>query len=185
MMEFNVIGAGWSIDASGSWLKLRTEFNGQAQRAAADMEAGQKYTVTIKKYRKKRSLDANAYLWELVNRLAVKLNMPPKELYQHYIPDVGGNSDVVCIKTEAVPKFREMWEHNGIGWCTDIMSSKIDGCTNVVCYYGSSTYDTAQMARLIDMVVEDCKSQGIETLTPDELARMGIHESGNKSNADS
>lgn len=182
MTEFTVTAAGWSVDAAGSWLKLKTEYDGQAQRTAAEMEAGQKYTVTIKKYRQKRSLDANAYLWTLINKLSVKLNLPPKELYQHYIPDVGDNSDVVCIKTEAVKKFCEMWEHNGPGWCTDILSSKIDGCTNVVCYYGSSTYDTAQMARLIDKVVNDCKSLGIETLTPDELARMGIYESGNKGN---
>lgn len=39
-------------------------------------------------------------------------------------------------------------------------------------YYGSSTYDGAQMARLIDNIVQDCKAVGIETMTPDELARL-------------
>lgn len=43
-----------------------------------------------------------------------------------------------------------------------------------ICYYGSSTYDTKQMARLIDLVVEDCKQQGIETLPPEELERMAL-----------
>ena len=39
---------------------------------------------------------------------------------------------------------------------------------------GSSDYDTAQMSRLIEIIVEECKTQGIETLTPEELARMGV-----------
>ena len=50
--------------------------------------------------------------------------------------------------------------------------SKIDGCTNVILYYGSSEYDTRQMSRLINLIVEDCKIQGIETMTPDELSAL-------------
>lgn len=167
-----MIEAAWSIDASGCWLKLRPELTGQAQTIAGGMKAGKKYSVTIKEYRERRSLDANAYLWVLVNKLAASISVPSKELYRHYIPDVGENSDIVCVRNEAVQKFRDAWELNGIGWCTDIMASKISGCTNVICYYGSSTYDTKQMSRLIEMVVEDCKAQGIETLTPEELERM-------------
>ena len=52
------------------------------------------------------------------------------------------------------------------------MPSKLPGCTNVVLYYGSSTYDTAQMSRLIDMAVQACVEQGIETLPPEKLAGM-------------
>ena len=36
-------------------------------------------------------------------------------------------------------------------------------------FHGSSTYDTAQMSKLIDNIVSDCKALGIETLTPDKL----------------
>jgi hypothetical protein len=39
----------------------------------------------------------------------------------------------------------------------------------VIVYYGSSEYDTAQMSRLIDRIVEDCKEQGIETMPQAEL----------------
>ena len=52
------------------------------------------------------------------------------------------------------------------------MESKLPGCVNVVLYYGSSTYDTAQMSRLIDNIIQDCKAQGIDTRTPEEVARM-------------
>ena len=50
--------------------------------------------------------------------------------------------------------------------------SKLPGYTNICAYYGSSTYDTVQMSRLIDLIVQECRQQDIETLTPLELARM-------------
>ena len=59
-----------------------------------------------------------------------------------------------------------------MGWLTNTLPSKIPGCTNVILYYGSSAYDTNQMSRLIDRIVQDCKDAGIETLTPDKLDAM-------------
>ena len=153
MRELNIIEASWSVDAAGSWLKLRPELPGQAQMIAGEIDPQKKYTVTIKEFRKMRSLDANRYLWTLCNKLSVKVGIPPEEVYRHYIPDVGDNSDTICIPDAAVKRFREGWESRGLGWCTEIMASKIPGCTNVICYYGSSTYDTKQMARRIDLVV--------------------------------
>lgn len=40
------------------------------------------------------------------------------------------------------------------------------------CYYGSHTYNTKEMSRLIDGVVTSCNELGIETLPPVELKRM-------------
>ena len=73
---------------------------------------------------------------------------------------------------KSVDKLRQGWEHNGLGWPTETMPSKLPGCTVVLLYYGSSTYDTAQMSRLISLIIEDCKAQGIETMTPAELSRL-------------
>lgn len=188
MRELNIVEASWSMDAAGSWLKLRPELPGQAQMVAGELDPQKKYMVTIKEFRQKRSLDANRYLWVLCNKLSVKVGAPPEEIYRHYIPDVGDNSDTICIPDAAVKRFREDLESHGLGRCTEIMGSKIRGCTNVICYYGSSTYDTKQMARLIDLVVEDCKQQGIETLPPEELERMALEwrqdEKGNEGNED-
>jgi hypothetical protein len=66
----------------------------------------------------------------------------------------------------------EAWESKGIGWQTDRLQSKLEGCTNVVLYYGSSVYDSKQMSRLIELIVQDCKANGIETLTPHELEML-------------
>lgn len=129
-------------------------------------------SVDLKKFHKKRSLDANSYAWTLLDKLAAVTGMGKTALYRHYIKDVGGNSETVCVVNKAAEKLREGWEHNGLGWATDTMPSKLEGCTNVILYYGSSTYDTAQMARLIDLIVQDCRALGVETLPPYELAAM-------------
>ena len=172
MRELNIIEASCSMDASGSWLKLRPELPGQAQMVAGEFDPQKKYTVTIKEFRKKRSLDANAYAWVLMNKLADKLNMGVRDLYRHYIPDIPENSQVVCVPTEAVEKLQSGWEHNGIGWCSDTLKSKLPGCTNVVLYYGSSTFDQKQMGVLLDLIIADCKQVGVEYLTPEELERL-------------
>ena len=172
MRELNIVEASWSMDASGSWLKLRPELSGQAQMVAGEFDPQKKYTVTIKEFRKKRSLDANAYAWVLMNKLADKLNMGVRDLYRHYIPDIPENSQVVCVPTEAVEKLQSGWEHNGIGWCSDTLKSKLPGCTNVVLYYGSSTFDQKQMGVLLDLIIADCKQVGVEYLTPEELERL-------------
>ena len=128
-----------------------------------------KLSVKIGKFRKKRSLDANAYCWVLIGRLAEKLNIPKTDIYRSAIREIGGNSDTVCIQDKAVQSLRDGWQRNGLGWFTETMPSKLDGCTNVVLYYGSSTYDTAQMSRLINNIVEECRLQGIETRSQEEL----------------
>ena len=51
------------------------------------------------------------------------------------------------------------------------MQSKIEGCTNVVLYFGSSTYDSKQMSDLIDRLISEAKELGIETDTPEQISR--------------
>jgi hypothetical protein len=108
----------------------------------------------------------------LLDKLAEVLREPKEEIYRGYIKDIGGNSEIVCVLDQAVENLRKGWERNGLGWQTDVMPSKIKGCTNVVLYYGSSTYDTKQMSRLIDLIIQDCKGCGIEVLPPERLAGM-------------
>lgn len=133
---------------------------------------GQTVSIKVTKQKKKRSLDSNAYFWILVDKLSQKMNLPKEDIYRNAIRNIGGVSEIVCVRNEAVEKLCSGWSKNGIGWQTDTMPSKIEGCTNVVLYYGSSTYNQEQMTRLIDNIVQDCKAVGIETLTPNELESL-------------
>lgn len=136
------------------------------------LDESKEYTIEVKEKKKKRSLDANAYFWALTDELAKKLNKPKTDIYREYIKEIGGVSDTLCMLNKAVDKFCERWASIGIGYQTDTMKSKLEGCTNVIAYYGSSTYDTAQMSRLIDMAVQDCKQFGIPTYDREELDRL-------------
>lgn len=138
----------------------------------AGCEDGKEYRIEIKEYRKKRSLDANSYFWVLVHKIAEEAGVEVTTIYREYVKEIGGNNDLVCVQLKAVEAFCEAWESNGLGWITEKMPSKLAGCVNVMVYYGSSTYDTKQMKRLIDMAIADCQEYGIEHLTPRELAAM-------------
>lgn len=128
--------------------------------------------ITAKKHRKKRSLDANAYAWVLIGKIAEVMHIDRKEVYRDAIRSIGGNHEIVCVQDKAVESLRRGWESLGIGWQMETMPSKIKDCTTVFLYYGSSTYDTKQMSLLIDHLVQDAKALGIETLTPAELEAM-------------
>lgn len=166
--------AGANIDFRTRKPMLSLEVNelNDFKQLVDDMNGCEKLSIEIKPFRARRSLDANAYAWVLMDKLAEKLNVSKEDIYREYIKHIGGNSEVVCVKNSAVERLCEGWSKNGIGWQTDTMPSKIDGCTNVILYYGSSTYDTTQMSRLIDLIIQDCKEQGIQTDTPDTIARL-------------
>ena len=125
----------------------------------------------IKEHRQKRSLDANGYLWVLISKIQQVLNIPKEVIYKDVIRDIGVY-EVVPIKNEAVNKFCEAWQKNGLGWITETTKSKLDGYTNVLAYYGSSEYNTKEMARLIDSVVEECKLLDIETKSDEEIKSL-------------
>lgn len=154
---------------AGDELILKSPDFAEIRRFAYNFKDG---NYEIERKRKKRSNDANAYFFVLADKLAKQLNIPKTEIYRNYIKEIGGVSEMVCVKTEAVEKLCEGWRHNGLGWQTDIVPSKLKGCTNVILYYGSSTYNTEQMSRLINLIVEDCKALGIETRTPEEIGNM-------------
>lgn len=127
--------------------------------------------IEIKKHREKRSLDANAYAWVLIDKIAAEMNMTKIEVYRRAILDIGGVSTIVCVPDKSVEALRKGWEIKGAGWLTEVERSKLEGCTNVTLYFGSSVYDSRQMSRLIDYLVDEAQDLGIETATPEEIAR--------------
>lgn len=136
------------------------------------LDSNKTYDLEIKEHRKKRSLDANAYCWVLLNKLSNTLKIPSETLYREIIRKIGTYT-VVPIRNDAVGKYIQIWQSNGIGWIVDNLGdSKFDGFTNLKCFHGSSTYDSKEMSKLIDEIVSCCKEQGIETATPAELALL-------------
>lgn len=167
MTEVSVLEAKWMQDGAGDWLCLRVPTVLSAMDVVDELQPGKEYRAQIK--RKGRSLDASAYAWVLLDKLAAHYGIPRNDVYREEIRIIGGVSDVVCMVSKAADEFCRRWEAKGIGWMAEQGPSKIPGCVNVEVWYGSSTYDTEQMSRLIDQIVADCREAGIETMTPQEL----------------
>lgn len=165
-----VNGAWLSFSPAGKPLvMLELDDKETALQMVDELKGEEKLKVKISKATKKRSMDANAYCWVMIDKLAEKLRMTKTEIYRSAIKEIGGNCDTVCVQDKAVKQLCEAWSRNGIGWQTDTFPSKIEGCTNVILYYGSSTYDTAQMSRLIELVLEECRQVGIEVKREEEV----------------
>lgn len=162
------------VKLEGGWLMVKPEREdlGNAM-AVVRKHKDRLYDLEVKEHRKKRSLDANAYAWVLINKLADALRITPKEIYRQAIQNVGGNYEILPVKAEAAEHFKQVWEAQGLGWpCVDMGKSKIDGYRNLRAYYGSSTYSTTQMAQLIDILLQDCRALDIEVKSPEEIASI-------------
>lgn len=141
----------------------------EARRIPFDFKPGDYELVKAKK---KRSLDSNSYLWILCSKIADVVRIPKEDVYRRNIRE-GGEYTPLPIKAEAVDEFCRIWSGHGIGWFAEVTDdSKLPGYKLVFAYHGSSVYDSKQMALLLDRVIEDAKSIGVETLTPAELERM-------------
>ena len=151
--------------------KTKATFLIEVDPAQIEEYQNQKLNIEIKRYRAKRSLDANAYFWVLISKIQDKLNIPKEIIYRDLIKEIG-SYEVIPIKNEAVDKFRQAWGKNGLGWITDTTKSKLEGFTNIIAYYGSSTYNNKEMSRLIDLVIQECNELGIEIKTDAEIKSL-------------
>ena len=146
------------------------EFVKEIETMANSNDLGLK--MELSKYRKGRSINANNYLWELIDQISEIVKLPRIDVYKKFIKDVGV-FEIVPIKAVAVDSYIEKWSKNGLGWFCEILGdSKIPGYKNIVTYFGSSSYDTKEMSRLIDEVVMEAKELGIETLDEKQLKEM-------------
>ena len=107
--------------------------------------------ITIEVFRKKRSLNANAYMWVLVGKIAEEIGVPEIEVYQKAILDVGVHRDWHGLTEEDETTLKALWARQGKGWFSERLDYEPDGEHIILrTYYGSSVYNTKQMSRLID-----------------------------------
>ena len=167
------------------------EFTGKIQNVSKDWQTGQfqitfsineasaineinnikdcqKLSIKAVKHRERRSLDANAYLWVLLQKMAEALERDKWGLYLDKLGEYGVFTHII-VKPHMVEKVKEEWRA-----VKELGEVCVNGTTGIQlqCYFGSSTYNTKEMSVLIDGVVSEAKEMGIETLSPEELERM-------------
>ena len=131
--------------------------------------------IEIRKHNPKRSRDANAMCWAMCSDIgnALRPPLPKEEVYRRAIREVG-EYEPLPIREDAVETFRRRWAEKGTGWFAEVLDDSVfSGFKQVAAYFGSSTYDTRQMSRLLDYLLEDARLLGISIpLGRNELDRL-------------
>lgn len=147
------------------------------KRVLADMPDPQKpMELTIVAKRKQRSLSANAYCWVLCGKIASKIGggMRDVDVYRTAIHNAADDTMWIPARVPRAraEELRERWEKNGDGWLAIPISNGYAPYVDFRLYQGSSVYDGRQMGRLIDELIAEAENLGIDSITPDEKARM-------------
>lgn len=155
-----------------------------AQTLSEAIKDGKEVTITVEAKKRHRSLTANGYMWVLCQKLAEELSKngitTKEDVYREAIRKCSIKPFIYPVKDEAVKRWTEIWQTRGIGWVTeDYGKAKTPGYTLIASYPGSSTFDTAEMARLIDMLVDECREYHIETRPQEEIDSL-LREWGRK-----
>jgi hypothetical protein len=128
---------------------------------------------TISEFRRKRSLNANAYFHVLVDKLAEKMRLSHTEVHNMMIADYGRVDEELSniIMDDEIPWEKVQAMHLRPTKHTQVLDNgKLYRVYLVM--RGSHTYNSLEMAHLIDGTVQEAKQHGIETMTPAEIERM-------------
>ena len=157
-----------SVDFRDGRLVLSVPDRREALKFKYEFKAGN-YDFT--RHRERRSLSANSYAWALMAKIAERIGISKEEVYRNEIRDITGKTELLWCRSAAVDAFREAWIGNHIGRFADVIEDNGEDATILVTY-GSSDYDTAQMAKLIDNILQDCRELEIETKSEEEIRSL-------------
>jgi hypothetical protein len=103
-----------------------------------------------------------------MQKIAEASNTDKWSVYLEMLGNYGVFTHII-VKPSVVDKVKEEWRA-----VKELGEVNVNGRTGIQlqCYFGSSTYDSKEMATLIDGIVREAKDLDIETLPPYELERM-------------
>ncbi len=129
-----------------------------------DQDKNKKFEV--KEYHKKRSLNANAYAWALIGKIADVLRSSKDEIYLEMLKKYGQSEIVSVLSDINVTGYFKYFE--------EIATVRLQGknFTHYKVFKGTSEYNTAEMAVFIDGVISEADELGIDTLPPDEVKKI-------------
>ena len=125
--------------------------------------------LKVTEYKKKRSLDANAYLWLLCTKIAEVVESSKDEVYEEMIQRYGyideDEDGPIVITVKAGKSIRRIEGH----WKWIHGNGEFNAYVGIK---GSSKYNTQEMHHFLQQVIMEAQELGIDTATPDEIARM-------------
>lgn len=140
-------------------------------------------SVEVKEYRKHRSLTANAYYWTLLTELAKKIGrgnsyMHNKMLCEYSSPVILEDVPMTAFIPDTYEALEKIFnaETYHLKPTTKVIAGKNGDLRCCYVMKGSHDMNTEEFSRLLNGLIDECQQCGIETLTPDELARLRYEE---------
>ena len=139
------------------------------EQLKAYCDNGKVIDVMIKKYRKKRSLDANATLWLYLSKIATILETTKDEIYLEMLKRYSHNFTHIVVKPEAVEEIKRQWKTVEEVGALEVNSK--DG-VQLRCYYGSSTMNSKEFSVLLNGVLLEAYELGCEKLCSKDVKAL-------------
>jgi hypothetical protein len=120
----------------------------------------------VKEHKNKRSLDANAYYWVLVNKIASALNQSKDFVHRSMLKQYGETYSLLLPAEYNITGLIKYYEEESTIKKGDKLFKSYKA------YLPSSEMDSKQMSVLIDGIVSEAKSMDIETMTPNQIEEL-------------
>ena len=126
------------------------------------------FDVTIEQHREKRSINANNYAWLLQDRIAKILNRSIDDIHNQMVLDYGV-LETYSIRKDAFNSAKRLFDYFEV-----LGESEVNGKTfiHVKAGIGTHNYNTLEMSKFLDGVVQEAQQLNIETRTPKQLAEL-------------
>lgn len=126
-----------------------------------------KLSIKAVKYRQKRSLDANALLWHCLGEIASSLQADKWDIYLQMLKRYGKYT-YICVKPNMVDAVKAQWRESEVIGEVNINGSE---AIQMLCYFGSSTYNTKDFSVLLEGVISEMKEMELETPLSEDMRR--------------
>lgn len=149
-------------------LNMTFEVNEQPTDEINNIASCEKLSIEVKKFRQKRSLDANGLLWTCLGEMAQALHTDKWEVYLQMLKRYGKYT-YICVKPNVVDAMKMQWRE-----CEVVGNIDINGkeAVQMLCYFGSSTYDTKEFSVLLDGVISEMAEIGLQPPASKEIRRV-------------
>lgn len=168
MYELHGTIKGVSVDylTGDTLLTLSINHKQAAINCYDDLHLAEKLSIKIDKHREKRSINANNYAWKLLNEIGNVLRASKEDVYFDMLKRYG-QREVISVQAHIpIQGFIKYFEEMGEGTVNGKQFK------HYYVFKGSSEFDKREMSIFIDGIVEEAKALGIQTETPDQIAKM-------------
>lgn len=139
---------------------------------------GKDLDVDFSQHYDRRAMNANRLLWACLGDIAMATGRDKWTEYLELLKD-HGKFTYILVKPQAVEMMQKVWRESEV---IGELDHKGEKAVQMLCYFGSSTYNQKEFSVLLDAVVEKMKDLGLD-LPPTERMQKALEEWGKYNDA--